>query len=94
MAMQLPDTLITKELEQYDNDLSWVLENYASLIKKYGNEFVAVLNCKVLVHAATIQQLMEELNTKFKGDAHLAVIEFIYTEHPNLVLFHAHNMQA
>lgn len=94
MATQVSDAQINKELEQYENDLSWVLENYASLIKQYGNEFVAVLNRKVLVHATTIQQLKEELSAKFKRDAHLAVIEFIYTEHPNLVLFHAHNMPA
>jgi hypothetical protein len=94
MATQFVDAQINKELEQYENDLSWVLENYASLIEEYGNEFVAVLNRRVLVHAVTIQQLKDELSAKFKEEARLAVIEFIYTEHPNLVLFQANNMQA
>lgn len=94
MATQLSDAQISKELEQYENDLSWVMENYASLIKAHGNEFVAVLNRKVLTHAASIQQLKDELGTKFKEDAHRAVIEFIYTEHPNFVLLHAYNMPA
>lgn len=94
MATQFSEAQINKELEQYENDLSWILENYASLIQKYGNEFVAVLKQTVLTHAATIQQLQEELSTKFKEDAHRVVIEFIYTEHPNFVLRHAYNMQA
>jgi len=94
MATQLSDAQINKELEQYENDLSWVLENYTALIEKHGNEFVAVLNRKILTHATTIQQLKNELDTKFKGDAHRAVIEFIYPEHPNFVLLHAHNLPA
>ncbi len=94
MATQLSDAQINKELEQYENDLSWVLENYASLIQKYGNEFVAVLNEGVLTHAKTIQQLKKKLDSEFKQDGHRAVIEFIYPEHPNFVLLHAHNMQA
>ena len=92
MAPQLTDAQINRELEQYENDLAWVLENYASLIEKYGNEFVAVLNQKVLSHASTIQQLKEELSTKFKEESNRAVIEFVYTEHPNFVLHHACNM--
>jgi hypothetical protein len=94
LAPQLSDAQISKELEQYENDLSWVVENYTSLIEKYGNEFVAVLNQEVLVHAKTIQQLMEELSTKFKADCNRAVIEFIYIEHPNFVLHYARNMQT
>ena len=85
---------INNELAQYENDLSWVLENYNSLIKRYGNEFVAVLNQKVLTHAATIEELCEELRTKHKEESHRAVIEFIYPEHPNFVLGHANYLQA
>jgi hypothetical protein len=88
------DTQIEQELEQYENDLSWVLDNYPSLIEKYGNEFIAVLNKQVLTHAETIQQLVEELNTKFKTASNKAVIEFVYPEHPHFVLCHARNMQA
>jgi len=94
MATQLSDAQVNKELEQYEHDLSWVLENYTDLIEKHGNEFVAVLNRKVLTHATTIQQLKHELDTKFPKDAHRALIEFIYPEHPNLVLPHAHYLQA
>lgn len=93
MAPQLfLDTQINSELAQYENDLSWVLENYASLIEKYGNEFVAVLKQKVLSHAPTIDKLSEELRTKHKEDSHRVVIEFVYPEHPNFVLGHACNL--
>lgn len=92
MTPQLSDTQVNQELEQYENDLSWVLENYTSLIQRYGNKFVAVLNKTVLTHAETIKQLTDELSTKFKGESHRVVVEFIYTEHPNLVLRHARNM--
>lgn len=94
MATELSDAQVNKELEQYENDLSWVLENYSTLINKYANKFVAVFNQKVIAHAETIQELMEELNAKFKAAANKAVIEFVYPEHPNFVLNHARNMQA
>lgn len=86
MATQLSDSQRNKELEQYETDFSWVLENYTSFIEKYGNEFVAVLNKTILCHAKTIQQLQNDLQSKFGVDAHRAVIEFIYPEHPNFVL--------
>jgi Family of unknown function (DUF5678) len=86
VATQLSDSQRNKELEQYESDFSWVLDNYASLIETYGNEFVAVLNKTVLSHAKTIQQIQDELQKKFSVDAHRAVIEFIYPEHPNFVL--------
>ncbi|HKY70686.1 MAG TPA: DUF5678 domain-containing protein [Nitrospira sp.] len=83
--MANPD-LINQELEQYETDLSWVLDNYATLIEAYPNEFIAVLNKKVLTHGRTIQELKEALHSNFPSDAHRAVIEFIYPEHPNFVL--------
>lgn len=87
MAPQLfLDAQINSELAQYENDLSWVLENYAWLIEKYGNEFVAVLKQKVISHAATIDKLSEELRSKHKEDSHRVVIEFVYPEHPKLRL--------
>jgi len=86
MATQLSDAQLNKELEQYEEDMSWILDNYTSLIEKHGNEFVAVLNKKVLAHADTIQQLKDHLQEKFRADAHRPVIEFIYPEHPNFVL--------
>jgi len=92
MPLKLPEAQINKELAQYENDLSWVLENYDSLIKRYGNKFVAVLNQTVLGQAATIEELCKELRTKHNEDFHRIVIEFIYTEHPNFVLGHASYM--
>ena len=90
MAPQLSlDTQISSELAQYEKDLSWVLDNYASLIEKYGNEFVAVVEQKVISHAPTIDKLSEELRSRYKADSHRVVIEFIYPEHPNFVLGHA-----
>ena len=89
MPPELLEAQINRELVQYENDLSWVLENYKSLIERYGSEFVAVLNQKVLGHAATIERLCEELNTKHKEVSRRVVIEFIYPEHPNLVLEYA-----
>ena len=86
MATQLSDAQLNKELEQYEEDMSWILDNYTSLIEKHGNEFVAVLNQTVLAHAETIQQLKDHLHEKFHADANRPVIEFIYPEHPNLVL--------
>ncbi len=94
MAPQLLDAQINSELAQYENDLSWVLDNYSSLIEKYGNEFVAVLKQKVLSHAPTIEKLDEELRAKHKEDSHRVVIEFIYPEHPNFVLGHACHLQT
>jgi len=92
MSSELSDAQMGRELEQYENDLSWVLENYTSLIEKYSNQFVAVLNKRVISNAETIQQLMDELNTQFKADSNRAVIEFVYPEHPNFVLCYACNM--
>jgi hypothetical protein len=94
MATQILNAQVNKELEQYENDLSWVLENYSTLIEKYANKFVAVFNKRVIAHAETIQELMEELNAKFKAASNKAVIEFVYPEHPNFVLNHVRNMQA
>lgn len=86
MANQISQTQVSKELEQYEADLSWILDNYQSLIERYGNEFVAVLDNSVLSHAKTIKQLTDDLQSKFSSDAHRVVIEYIYPKHPNLVL--------
>jgi hypothetical protein len=94
MSPALAETQLQHELEKYENDLSWVLGTYDTLIESYGNEFVAVLNRQVLSHAATIEELVENLQARHADDYRRIVIEFIYKEHPNLVLGHANFVQA
>lgn len=86
MPLPTPQTQIERELAQYELDLFWILDNYEALQEDYGNQFVAVLNGRVIGHAATIEQLTNELSSKYPDDFHCVVFEFIYEEHPNFVL--------
>lgn len=86
MSPTTPEAQIERELAVYEQDLAWILENYGSLVKQHGDEFLAVLEGKVIGHAARIEDLCNELKSKQGEDFHRVAIEFIYKEHPNFVL--------
>ena len=91
MTLATPE--IERELSQYERDLHWILENYDRLIQEHGDEYVAVLEGKVIDHDREIEPLVERLRSQYKEEFRRIVIEFIYKEHPQLVLGYAHTLQ-
>ena len=94
MPSKLDMNEVNKEMETYEKDLAWVLDHYDSLIKRFGNEFIAVSNQKVLDHSTSIVELTDKLRPKYGNELNRMVIEFIYANHPNLVLNYASLLQA
>ncbi len=86
MRVTILEAQIERELAQYEKDLSWVLENYDFLVKKYGNEFVGVLDERIIGHSPQIEELTKNLRATYASNYSRILIEFIYKEHPNFVL--------
>lgn len=77
---------LLQEMTQYERDLAWVMDNYGDLITQYPDAYVAVLNEKVIGHASGIEELLGTLRRSYAKKMPQILIEFIYREHPNLVL--------
>ncbi len=78
---------ISKEIEQYENDLSWIINNYNELIQSYGDKFIAVKNEEIVGFNSQIKELKESLLNNFSQSISNICIEYIYKEDPKLILY-------
>lgn len=77
---------LLKEMIQYENDLAWVMGNYDNLANEYADNYVAILNSKVIEYAVQIEELQKKLEDEHSTDLSHILIEFIYKEPPNFIL--------
>ena len=65
--------MLAKTLE----DSKWVVKEWDSLKDKYGDCFIAVLDCKVIAHHKNMERLMETVDNKFPRRKAFVTTEFI-----------------
>lgn len=63
---------ILKLPKQFWDDDEWIENNYSELMKKYGGEWVAVVNATVVAHGKNLALVEEEARLKTNAK-HIAV---------------------
>ena len=58
----------------------WIIDNYDNLSVKFKDEWVAVMNLKVLDHDADLKKLVERVKAKHVGDYKQIAVEYISEE--------------
>lgn len=86
MIQKKRENQVAQEMAEYERDLTWVIDNYDELVKDYADEYVAVLNRRVVEYASCIEDLVEKLRCRDTEEMSRILVEFIYREHPNFVL--------
>jgi len=68
------------------DDTRWILEHFSSIKKRYKNEFIAVLNKKVVAHSKNIEELMSIVENDFPSDVEFITTEFISSKEIKVIL--------
>jgi len=84
--LNVDEAVASQNLLQYSKQLDWVHSNYDDLIKRFGDEHIAVLDHNVVAHSSDIHALMQQLRAEYLNDVPRILVEFIYREHPNFIL--------
>jgi hypothetical protein len=58
-------------------DSKWVIKEWETLKEKYGDKFVAVLDCRVIAHHEDISRLMKIVDAKVPDKKSYVTTEFI-----------------
>jgi len=69
---------------QSKENWKWFEENREKLIEKYAGEFVFISDRRVIAHNPDLQELLEEVEERYRTKEHL--IEYITKEGIELVL--------
>ena len=77
---------ISNEMAQSEEDFQWLTDNYEELQQKHSNEYVAILDKKVIDSSVEIEGLSDRLHEKYSQEKPRIVIEYIHKERPNVVL--------
>lgn len=67
-------------------DTKWVVENLSMIKKKYRDEFIAVLNQKIVAHHSDIEELMDIVEEKFPKEIEFITTEFIGSKEIKVIL--------
>ena len=70
---------------QSKENWKWFEENKEKLIEKYAGEFVFISDRRVIAHNPDLQELLEEVEERYRTKEHL--IEYITKEGIELVLW-------
>ena len=79
---------ISWEMAQYEKECKWVIKNYDRLREDYPNQYIAVLDSKIVDSSPQekIGDLGDRLRNNFPQDYSRIFVEFIYKDHPNFIL--------
>lgn len=69
-------TLMSEQMENFENDSEWFQSHLDELRKEYVNEFVAVENRDVISSGKTVKSLLRKIKA-MKKDPRLVLIEFV-----------------
>lgn len=58
----------------------WIIDNYGKLSKKFKDEWVAVMDLKVLDHDADLKKLVERVKAKHISNYKQIAVEYISVE--------------
>jgi len=77
---------LSNEMNHYEQDFQWILENYESLIKSFADNYVAVWDGSVVEHSNNIIELRDKLKHDYSDLMSQICVEYIYKEDPRLIL--------
>jgi len=72
-----PKASDTKMLAKTLEDSKWVVKEWNRLKGKYGDCFIAVLDCRVIAHHKNMERLMEIVDNEFPHRKDFVTTEFI-----------------
>lgn len=67
-------------------DTKWIIDHFDSIKKRYGGEFIAVLDGKVVAHHRDIETLMDMIATEHPGELEYISTEFIGEKEIKVIL--------
>jgi hypothetical protein len=73
-------------LLNYEDNAKWLSKNYARLKKKFNDEWVAVLDKKVIDHDADLAKLVNRLKQQRWNVYNQIAVEYVATKELNLIL--------
>ena len=82
----MPSTISPDSFTRFVNDINWIETHYAELQALYPDQYVAVVNGKVVAHNLTISELLAQLRPTYGDATSELAIKFIYKETPAIVL--------
>ncbi|MHB1830069.1 MAG: DUF5678 domain-containing protein [Candidatus Micrarchaeaceae archaeon] len=68
---------ITQSLYTFGAAEKWIAEQHKSLVAKYNNQWIAVLNKSVVDHGKDIKKMKARLQEKYKEKYEQVVIDFV-----------------
>lgn len=71
---------------RFVNDMQWIEAHYEELRQRFPEEFVAVVEGKVIAHSPLISGLLDQLRPLYGENTGELAIKFIYKETPAVVL--------
>jgi hypothetical protein len=73
-------------LSKYEENAKWVSRHYEELKKKYVDEWVAVLNEKVVDHDRNLDKLVKRLRMNYPENYSEIAIEYVTSKEIELIL--------
>ncbi len=70
----------------YEENAKWLSKNYNKLKTKFNNEWVAVLNKKVIDHDADLTKLVKRLKQTHEKVYSQIAVEYVTTKELDLIL--------
>ncbi|MGQ9782342.1 MAG: DUF5678 domain-containing protein [Nitrososphaeria archaeon] len=75
---------LTALFDEHDKNWSWFEKHYDELVKKFGGEFVAVHEKRVIDHDKELSALMKRIESKYPADC--VFVDFVSSEKLTLIL--------
>jgi len=75
-----------KELETFEGNLKWIDKHYEVLRNKYPDQWVAVLNKRVVGNHKDIKKIIRKLKESFPQNYDHIAVEYISTKKIELIL--------
>lgn len=73
-------------LSTYGENIKWIREHYEELKKTFKDEWIAVMDGKVIDHDKDLVKLVRRLRKKYPKKYEQIAIEFIATKEVELIL--------
>jgi len=73
-------------LLNYEDNAKWLSKNYERLKKKYNDEWVAVLDKKVIDHDPDLAKLVKRLKQQHANVYNQIAVEYVTTKELSLIL--------
>lgn len=75
-----------QEMERFEKDTDWLQKHYDKLAEKYPDEYIAVLNEKIVDHNRDLRRLMGRIEAKYPKERGRVAIKFVSPRKVELIL--------